>query len=130
MAKGSKVQKPKRRAVRVAKAPRKAKKGRPGDRAVFKRRVTTYDVTLEERKELAAFAKACGKSTSEILAEAVRMLLRGSRLTREVEATPSAPAVPVEPPHPDGFGGTDFPEGPAPQAPAPPAPVEGPADPV
>lgn len=129
MAKGSKVQKPKRRAVRVAKAPRKAKKGaskgRPGDRAVFKRRVTTYDVTLEERKELAAFAKACGKSTSEILAEAVRMLLRGSRLTREVEATPSAPGVPAEPPHPDGFGGTDFPEGPAPQA-----PVEGPANPV
>lgn len=87
MARGSKVQKPKRSKTRGVKAgARKAPKRKmvkPGTRAVYKRRVTTYDLTLQERDAFADLAETLGQSTSELLAYAARNLVASFKVAME-----------------------------------------------
>lgn len=75
---------PKPPKTRIAKgAASKVKRGKkaaaksPGTRDVFKRRVTTYDLTPEEKAQLEALADRTGVSVSEMVAIAVRACVAG-----------------------------------------------------
>lgn len=58
----------------------------PGTRDVFKRRVTTYDLTPAEKVQLEALAAQAGVSVSEMVAIAVRACIAGAdRLRRLVD---------------------------------------------